>query len=161
MERMASVLFNLRKPEPPVPSSLSQLLRMGIRETVALARDPDYYPTSKSWHEPYHGVCHACLSGALMRGVLLCTPAPQSHFRPGTTRNHWHKALWALEYVREGSLFEAHMELFNCRMPRSWWGSEANTRKEIRWHGQKELNIALRQLEKRHEVLVSLEAQAE
>ena len=113
MERMASVLFNLRKPEPPVPSSLSQLLRMGIRETVALARDPDYYPTSKSWHEPYHGVCHACLSGALMRGVLLCTPAPQSHFRPGTTRNHWHKALWALEYVREGSLFEAHMELFN------------------------------------------------
>lgn len=52
-----------------VHNKLSGAIRQGADEMEKLIEEPAYKIDMAQWHRPHKGICHVCLSGAIMAGI--------------------------------------------------------------------------------------------
>ena len=89
---------------PPIPATLSALIRLAVADARALDREK-YKPISSLWHcslgpsEP----CAICDAGAVIAGTLGMTGA----VLPSDCGTHWTHALYALDWARRGDIRSA------------------------------------------------------
>ncbi len=105
----------------PPPAKLSDLLELAIADARRLDHAL-YTPMWMTWHRPrpLDGKCMVCIAGAVIAGTLGCPAGtsidiatsdstdPQS---TTITDERWRRALWALDFAREGHWLDAFQAL--------------------------------------------------
>lgn len=105
----------------PPPAKLSDLLDLAIADARRLDH-AHYTPMWMIWHRPrsLDGKCMVCLAGAVIAGTLGCATgtsidiAASDSADPQSTTisdERWRRALWALDFAREGNWLDAFRAL--------------------------------------------------
>lgn len=102
---------------PPIPETMSQLLRAAVADARALLPSPDFTFDLDSWIRPICGVCYVCVAGAwLVRSNKFDVESlrhPLSLDYDGPVAR---EAVWAarvINMLRSGSFLEAYVT-FDC-----------------------------------------------
>lgn len=102
------------------PKKLSALIRLALADMAVVQKNKKYSISMNGWHYTARAksgeatVCRVCFAGAVMANTLgvgfLTDTSPDA-----LSDHEWAKALYALDWVRSGSLRTAYAEL---RRPR-------------------------------------------
>ena len=99
-----------------LPSKLSALLRLAVKDAKAVSRRKAYRLEMGSWHRPEpDGPCLVCMAGATMANTLKVDP--RCMIEPQELDESTRNKLYAIDSARAGAFQSALWELHQRRPP--------------------------------------------
>ncbi len=86
----------------PLPDKPSALLRLALDDLKLVEGDDRYCVAMLTWHQPFDGICHVCLAGAVL--AKTCEIDPRERPVLSYFGDSIHRQLYAINDFRRGEI---------------------------------------------------------